>query len=210
MKALVTWLLLAMASWAPVQKTSGVETLAEATIRRESIVKDLLEVTFDSKEKPLFMGDNGRAYTAIWIANWLYDESNYAVLVDQGKVRGDGGRSWCLGQHNIGEGRTPSWYYKEYRFALPTDAPGDVTPGFTGPELVKDRKNCLRATLHAFHHSLQRCSKYTPVPEPEKLNPDVFSLYAAGYCVKGLPTIQKRQKRLLNFLKLNAVPADKK
>ncbi len=203
----IIWLLLGMSTWAPLPKYPVGETLEQHVLRRESIAKDFYEVSMDPRERPLFGGPNGRLLTAAFQLNWIVEESGgYHLYVDNGKWRGDAkdntfnGTSWCLGQHNIGGGRTPSWNVKHYRVALPTDPPEEVERGWTGKELVADRKKCARATLHAFHHSIQECAK-NGVVSGTTVNPDTFSVYAAGKCLVGMSVTATRYKRFTKFIK---------
>lgn len=200
------WLLLAMSIWAPPPKYPVGETKEQHALRREQIAHDFYDVAAEPLERPLFAGPRGRLLTAAFMLNWIVEESGgYHLFVDNGKWRGDSkdntfnGTSWCLGQHNIGGGRTPSWNIKHYRVALPTDPPEEVEIGYTGPELVKNRKKCARATLRAFHHSVQECKKHN-IQSTTTIDPDTFSVYASGKCQR-MEVTKLRYSRFLSFVK---------
>ena len=86
-------------------------------------------------------------------------------------------------QINIGTGKTRPWNKEKYRFAYPNDPPEEVVDGYTGRELVQDRKNCIRAGLHMLHGS--RCGG--PVQ-------DWLRAYASGSCSKGAEASARRMK----------------
>lgn len=210
------WLLSAMAEWAPIAKKPVGETAEQAATRRAEIVRDLLIVTNDPEERPLFGGANARALTAAFMLAWSVEESGgWHLFVDNGKWRGDSkdntfnGTSWCITQQNIGGGRTWAWNRKAYRAALPGDSPADVTPGSTGPELIKDRTKCWRAALHVFHNSVTACAAMHPPVKSEggKINPDVFSAYASAQgCTPGMATVHARYNRFRAFITAHPAP----
>jgi len=115
------------------------ETKEEAELRYQSIAKDLLEVVWDSDEKPLFKGPDGRARTLAMMLGIMRFESGLRRDVDYqlGKYAfGDGGASACLMQVRVGSGKTPEGWTKED---------------------LKDRKKCFRAALHVLHASFKAC-----------------------------------------------------
>ena len=93
--------------------------------------------------------------TAI-VLSITYHESSWNRDVDLGMNRGDSGRSWCLGQINIGSG---SLF------------------GITGPELVSDRRVCLSVSYRVAKMSIRACRKNKPQHR--------LAIYASGSCDKG-------------------------
>jgi len=141
MHALIAYLLSAMMSWAPPASHDYYAPREETTERYESIARDVAEVALDPNEAPLFGGPQGRAQTALVlmsIAN--FESGGFRRDVDLGmgpRGRGDSGRSWCLMQINVGEGKT--------------------TERWTGRELVEDRRRCFRAGLERIRQSFALC-----------------------------------------------------
>lgn len=170
------------------------ETKEEAEARYHSIAKDIVEVAFDPGIQPAFGGPNGRARTASLIAAIMFHESSFRRRVDYalGKYgRGDHGRSWCMMQLNIGEGRTVKWNWKHQRLVRWNDAQDEVFEGYTGPELIQDRKRCIREGLRVIRSSFKVCSK---LPLLERL-----SAYASGNCRDGLEKSRTRMGTAVKF-----------
>ena len=114
-------------------------------------------------------------------------ESGFRRDVDYGKgkyARGDGGRSRCFLQLNVGAGRTVAWNKKEGRFAKGDDNKDDVEPGYTGKELVEDRKKCFRAGYRVLQASLGACGG----------GDNGLRIYAAGSCDKAEDISRKRMR----------------
>jgi len=184
------WIFAVINSVAPVDGPQWLndskETVAEATSRYESIAKDLVDVVFDPNEKPLYDGPNGRVKTAAVILAIDSFESGFRKDVDYGigsQSRGDHGSSWCLGQINLGDNR----------FLLKPDGSFEYSSkeGWSGRDLVNDRKKCFRAQL-----AILRLSYQCPITDDEqKLN-----LYASGSCYGGVWHSRNRMKRAQRFL----------
>lgn len=133
------------------------ETVEERSARYEDIASDVVAVVLDPEEPPLFRGDDGAAKTAAALLALTRYESDWHLDVDNGTTRGDGQRSWCLGQ------------------ILLDKAGAKTTPeGWTGPDLVADRQKCLRRVLHMMRESFRACSS---LPVEERL-----ALYTRGNC----------------------------
>jgi hypothetical protein len=133
------------------------ETEAERDSRYKDIAQDVFEVLNDKAEEPLFPGVDGRLRTAALLVGVARAESGFNKDVDLGLgaySRGDSGASWCILQINIGQGRT--------------------VEGWSGKDLVKERKKCIRASLRAMRDSFKMCSY---LPESRWL-----TAYAAGNC----------------------------
>jgi hypothetical protein len=143
---IIAWLVTAMMAWAPARESERA--------RYTQIASDLAAVVYDNAEQPLFRGDDGRAKTALILASIAAHESTFRQDVDDGRKRGDSGNSWCLMQMHVGLGKT--------------------VEGWTGQDLVNDRRKCFAAALHIAQWSFRTCNVY---PLDERL-----SAYASGHC----------------------------
>ena len=148
--ALATYLVAAMTTWVPPK--SHPEGASIATERYRSIATDIATLAMDENEKPVFAGDNGRVQTALLMAAIASYESGYRADVDEGRVRGDHGRSWCIMQVHV---------------------VGTTHEGFRGADLV-NRSNCLASALHLMQESFTIC-------RGQKVE-DRLSLYTVGAC----------------------------
>lgn len=146
LERVAVWLVGAMASWMPAK------TPAEQA-RYETIAKDFASVAFDPAEKPVFDGEDGRAKTALLMAAIASFESGYRADVDDGRVRGDHGTSWCIMQVRV---------------------IGKTRDGYTGEDLVRDRTKCLRVALRIVRESFAWCK--------DKAIEDKLSGYTIGQC----------------------------
>lgn len=160
----------------------GQETRAEAEMRYRDITRDVIEVVYDPNEKPLFKGPNGRARTVSVVLSVMLHESSFMKHVDYniGKyARGDQGKSWCLMQIKIdnSRNRTMRWNRVKNRPPVWNDPPEEIDEGYTGDELIADRKLCIREGMKILRLSFGACSKY---PLNERLRN-----YASGTCEKG-------------------------
>src|SRR4051794_30812822 len=97
--ALAAYLVSAMTTWTPPQHHP--EGATAAAKRYESIALDIATVVSDEKEAPVFAGEHGRTQTALLLAAIASFESAYRADVDNGRVRGDGGVSWCVMQVQV-------------------------------------------------------------------------------------------------------------
>jgi hypothetical protein len=152
MTALSTTLLTIMLALSPTGRHSR-ESADDGATRYASIVRDA--TTAVELDGQVFTGDQSRTVALLLAIS--YHESAWRLDVDDGRTRGDGGRSWCLAQLNVGTGQT--W------------------EGWTGPELVADRTKCFRAALRLVKLSLGAC-RSLPVA-------DRLAQYASGSCLKG-------------------------
>jgi hypothetical protein len=184
---LLAWVLSIMTSVSPIGRTTYIpedlETKAEQISRYESIARDAIEVVFDPNERPAYDGPDGRIRTIETLfAISFYESGGWKKGVDFGEgplSKGDHDGSWCLGQINLGRadknGNTP-------RRILISPQGGikfvfDNSEGWSGPDLVQDRKKCFRASLAIMRSSLGACS-YLPLEKR-------LSQYASGHCSKG-------------------------
>lgn len=182
MEKFILWVMLFLTTNSPPGRPSFIpenqETKEDTIARYESIAKDMYEVI--KEEPPLFSGKYARARTASVLLSVAYFESGFHRNVDFGLgklARGDNGNSWCLTQQNIGKGRTLAWNIVKQRYARPTDPPEEVEQGWTGEELVTDRKKCFRVALRGIRGSFNACRGY---PFAERLRS-----YASGTCEAG-------------------------
>lgn len=147
--------------------THAQETREEALVRYGEIANDLLAAVYDPDVKPLFSGPLGRARTISLMLGVMFWETGFRRDVDFGlgkHARGDNGRSWCLMQINIGSGKTAS--------------------GFTGEDLVKNRRACFQEGLRVIRGSFSACRR---LPLEHRL-----SAYASGSCDKGRDKSRQR------------------
>jgi len=170
METLIAWMVAIMMAAAPHYTSyvpEAVETPAEMKERYEDIAKDIVNVVYDPEETPLYNGARGRARSASTVLAIAYFESSFRKAVDKnlGKEgRGDHGRSWCLMQLNIGEGKTAD--------------------GWSGPELIEDRTKCIRSAYRYIKMSFGAC-RGLPIE-------DRLSAYASGRCMT--PSIASRRR----------------
>jgi hypothetical protein len=178
MESLVTYLLAAMFAWVPAYVHPHPESSADVRARYEAIARDLSSVVLDESEAPLFDGPNARAKTAMLMLSVASFESAFRKAVDDGVQRGDGGRSYCLMQMRVGTGVTRE--------------------GWSGPQLIQDRRRCFRAALHMLRSSFMMCHSY-PVE-------DRIAVYATGHCMLDAPISRSRVQRALRWWDAHTPP----
>ena len=144
--------------------SEGHETLEARTARYESIADDVLVVA--NSDPPLFRGTNAIDRTALLLLVTTYFESSgWHWAVDTGAKLGDHGRSWCIAQiHLPGARRTPE--------------------GWAGPDLIEDRRKCLRASMRVLRASLALCTRR---PQADRLAP-----YLSGSCFVAVDDSRRR------------------
>jgi hypothetical protein len=158
----------------------GQETPEETEVRYRSIAKDVIEVAFDPETKVPFQGPSGRTKTAAVILGVMYHESSFMKHVDYAlgpHGRGDGGRSWCMMQLNIGTGKTRSWNTKKDRVVYWGDKQEDIVEGYSGEDLIADRKNCIREGLKLIRMSYECPDNPDPLLQ--------LNAYVSGKCTDG-------------------------
>ena len=178
MPDLATYLVTAMTAWVPVY--AHAEPQEQTRARYEAIVHDAVAVAYDEAEAPLFPGPRGRAQTALLMLAVASLESAFKKNVDDGTRLGDHGRSYCLMQIRVGDGVT-----------------GD---GWSGPQLVGDRKLCFRAGLHILRGSFNACHK---LPLGDRM-----SAYATGRCTEGEEKSRLRVGRALSWWDAHRPPLE--
>lgn len=177
------------------------ESVGDGQARRESIAKDVVDVVYADPAPPLFAGPKGRGQTVPVILSIMSHESSFRRDVDFGigpLSKGDGGKSWCLMQNQIGGARTPAWNTKLHRFAYPSDPIEDVVQGWTGKELVEDRKKCITAGLRVVRASFAGTSG---LPVLERLR-----IYASGKADAGSSASQKRMGTAVKWYASHVAP----
>jgi hypothetical protein len=170
------------------------ETQQEAEARYMSIAQDVVSVVYAPGMKPLFRGPSGRAQTVSVILSVMFHEGSFMKNVDFGLgkyARGDGGRSWCLMQIKVGNGKTMPWNIVHDRPKRWNDPPEEVFNGYTGEELVHDRKLCISEGLKILRLSFGQCSK---LPMEDRLRS-----YASGSCEKGEDASRNRMRQAMNW-----------
>jgi hypothetical protein len=178
MEAILSYLTAAMIAWIPLHAHAPFEASDDVLSRYESIVRDVVEVAFDEGESPLYGGEDGRMRTALMMLSVASFESGYRKRVDEGQRRGDHGRSYCLMQIQVGNGTTRE--------------------GWTGRDLVTDRRLCFRAALHILQDSLTACRRLAPQ--------DRLSKYASGRCFENAEVSRTRVDRAWAWLATHAAP----
>jgi len=178
MDSLVSYLVAAMIGWVPLHAHGHAETADELRARYESIARDVTAVAFDEAESPLFGGSEGRTQTALLMLSVASYESGYRKKIDDGQSLGDHGRSFCLMQIRVGAGVTRE--------------------GWSGPDLIADRRRCFRAALHILRSSFGVCHT---LPLEDRL-----SAYATGHCFPDAEISRTRVTRARAWREAHAPP----
>ena len=178
MDSLVAYLVAAMIGWVPLHVHAPTESADDAGKRYESIARDVVSVAFDDSESPLFSGPEGRTQTALLMLSVASYESGYRVKVDDGRGLGDHGHSYCLMQVRVGTGVTRE--------------------GWSGKDLVTDRRLCFRAALHILRLSFGAC--HTLAVD------DRLSAYATGHCFADAQISRSRVSRARAWREAHAPP----
>ena len=177
------------------------ESLEEGTARRESIAKDVVDVVYADTLPPLFTGPTGRAQEVPLVLSLMQHESGFRRDVDLGigpAARGDGGRSWCMMQIQVGGGRTGDWNVKKGRFFQTNDPADEIVKGWTGAELVGDRRKCITAGLRIIRLSFSSTSGMDVM---ERLR-----VYASGKVDAGSEASHKRMGLAVKWFSAHPVP----
>ncbi|MCC6596952.1 MAG: hypothetical protein IT477_10630 [Rhodanobacteraceae bacterium] len=165
-----------MVKWVPPERwqnhplPAARETPDAARARYRTIAQAMVDTVLDPTEEPLYGGAWGRVRTLSVLLSIALHESSFRRDVFLGTFRGDGGRSWCLLQLNLGTGRVPD--------------PDPVVGSWKGSDLAADPKKCIRAGLRVARRSFRACSA---LHEDNRLN-----AYASGRCTMGHVSSQRR------------------
>jgi hypothetical protein len=179
MESLVSYLMAAMLAWVPLHAHAPLESQQHVMQRYGSIARDAATVALDEREASLFDGESGRSETALLLLSVASYESAFNARVDDGTRRGDHGRSYCLMQIRVGEGAT--------------------SEGWSGKQLIEDRKRCFRAALHILHASFTACRR---LPIDDRL-----SAYASGRCFADARVSRSRVFRARSWWDTHVRPA---
>lgn len=196
MKPFVAWAISLIESLSPSDKlVCETESKAEVTARYQDIAEAIDLVVHDKTVDTIYDGpqaDYKEAATLVSIANW--ESGGFQKSADDGRRRGDNGKSWCLTQQNIGNWHTNDWNETQRRSWLSTDSKTDkVAKGWYGPELIKSHFKCMMAARRVMWESFRMCKDN---PLLEKLN-----AYTSGKCTTGKFASQERMNTTLFLLK---------
>jgi len=171
MELLIAWIMVALMAIAPPATIDGrPQSPQDATPRYRAVAEAIVRVAYDTSESPSGLGPFARFEEAALLTAIVGTESGMHPDVLAGKKRGDGGRSWCVVQMNIGKGKT--------------------VEGWTGPELAADIDKCLKAGLHAARRSIGACRNLSRTSQ--------LSGYTRGSCVEGdVASIKKQNVKFL-------------
>ena len=198
----VSWIASRMEAWSPPGRSlfkDAVETPEQGRERYAQIAASIARVVYDPSEPPVFGGDDGRLRTAALVTSVLWFESGFRRDVDLGRGplgRGDGGRSWCMAQANLGvpgpSGNSPN------RIVMGPDGglsySNDPSVGHGGLDLVSDRDLCVRFAMRRIRVAFSSCRGLEPA--------DRMSQYVSGSCRKGMAQSRARYSRASRWLGL--------
>jgi hypothetical protein len=194
----VNWMTRRVALDARTYYEDAEETPEERLSRYEEISAAVVDVAYDEDVRPLFRGANGRTKTAAFLLAIMYHESSFLKHVDLGigkYAQGDAGKSWCMMQVMLsGEGKTMPWNVAEDRLPRQGDKKEDIFLGYTGPELIADRKACLLSGLRVLRVSLATCRANTLTHK--------LAAYTSGSCDKGLDASAVRVNTALRMYQI--------
>jgi hypothetical protein len=180
MESLVSYLVAAMLAWVPLHAHAPIESRDHVMARYESIARDVATVALDESEASLFDGEDGRTETALLMLAVASYESSFSKRVDDGIRRGDHGYSYCLMQIRVGSGATRE--------------------GWSGRQLIENRKLCFRAALHILQASFTAC-RNLPVD-------DRLSAYASGHCFAAAEISRSRLGRARAWWESHSPPKE--
>lgn len=199
------WCVDRMITWAPPGRPTleaAKETNDETLVRFHAIARDAMEVAYDPSEEPLFPGSYGRSKTLALMLAIADSESGFRKDVDLGigsNSKGDSGASWCLMQVKTSRTDDPH----PTRIYLRGGIIGyshRSSEGFSGQDLVLDRKACFRVGLHIIRLSFNVCSN---LPILERL-----AAYTSGSCGFGRDASKNRVSKAVQWFTQAAPPSD--
>lgn len=176
------WLMSIVLSLYPAAKMHPNDSVLQEEYKAHvgEVATDIIEVVYEPSHKSWFGGKWGRAQEAALTTIIAAEESGgFNPDIESGKKRGDKGSSWCIMAINIGRGKT--------------------IEGWTGPELIADRKKCIKAGVNAIQRSMNYCRKYGMLSG--------LSVYNTGRCIKNESISVSRVSRAL-WLVNKKVPTD--
>ncbi len=180
---LAAWILAAIESLAPSSREPFMD-VPETTAQRRARYEDTAEAFAEAiRELPdgamPFRSTKGRGERtlAAWAVGVALHESGFLRSVDTGARKGDGGRSFCVFQVNLGPGGR-----------------GKTAEGWTGADLTADRHKCARAGIAILARHLAACAS---LPFADRT-----SGYASGTCQRGIPAAQRQARIVAKILRL--------
>lgn len=138
----------------------------ETSSEREDRYREVAEAVAKAVEQEQPVAPGSKFLTAAVVLGLTFEESRWRKDVDLGTdpaTQGERTGQWCMGQINIGKGKS--------------------THGWTGPELVADRVKCFREVITSARMSWNACQG-----DPAHR----LATYASGSCSKGLVDSAKR------------------
>jgi hypothetical protein len=201
LEQVIAWIVSLITSVAPIGRKQYIpeatESIEESEARYNSIAFDAMSVAYDPQEKPLFSGSRGRARTVMVLLAASTYESSFRKDVDLGigkLSKGDGGKSWCLNQINLGksdaDGNTPNRIIVNvgggYKFTTKSDE------GWSGTDLVQDRQKCFYAALAVIRSSFAATAN---LPLKDRLK-----VYASGSLDRGEEASHRRMGLAMRWM----------
>jgi len=189
MNILSNWILSVILSISPIEKLAPVyhESPESMHARYEQIAVDMA-TSIDSQPKLFSTEDNAEKNTlkeAALLTSVAFFESNFRKDVDEGKIRGDHGRSWCFMQINIGNGHV-------------TVGDSEMKK-WKGIDLINDRTKCFRASIEILRNSMEACKHLA--------GGGVLSGYTTGRCIPNERTSKIRWEYTFTLIKKFEFPA---
>jgi len=191
----------------PHHEPAAQESRAQAEQRYHDIAEAIVDASFDPNAEPVFAGSRARQNTAMLVAVMFHFESGYRRDIDLGLSRArlarsgwnDFGRSWCMGQINLGRKQLPD---PENQGQLIEESASTTQEGWSGRDLIADRRKCVTATIRILRQSIDTCRS---LPSSERL-----AMYAAGTCgsESGKRASRVRMHRFLREV-VRDVPAER-
>jgi hypothetical protein len=179
---LSAWLLSIMLAAVPpgrAQRTPDAkETAEQGKARYAAIANAMARVALDPKEKPLFLGPDARAKTALLMLAISLHESHWRRDVDLGLGRQAKRRYHCMMQIAVAKTKTPE--------------------GWTARDLVRSRKRCFRRGLHILQRGQKHCREHGPRA--------FLNHYASGYCDHGRKAVAKRWRTFDTLRRMHPLP----
>lgn len=179
---LALWILAAIEFLAPSSRApfrDVPETVAERRARYQDTaeayaeaIQALPDAGFPFRTKS---GKRAEFTLAAWAVGVALHESGFLRSVDTGARVGDGGRAWCTMQVNLAAGKT-------------------TAEGWTGRDLVADRRKCARAGIAILARHLAACGA---LPFGDRT-----SGYASGTCQPGIPAARRQARIVAKILRL--------
>ena len=177
----ILWILAAMNSLSPAHRAHFEKEAMESYVQADTRYREIAENTVDKAmtTTPLFSGKRARISTAMFVTVMWFMESGFRRDIDLGTSRvrlrhtglNDFGRSWCMGQINLGSKRVLDPAHP----GMWLETSNTLTPqGWSGPELVTDRGKCAVVTIETLRQSMLACRS---LPMNQRL-----AAYAAGRC----------------------------